>query len=68
MCFSTPDIPEPKAPPPEPNANSEEAKQRRAAIRQAASSAQGRQSTILTSPLGANVSPQNRLRTKLGGM
>lgn len=66
MCFSTPD---PVQPPSPPSADAEAARARIAAEQQAASQAQGRQATILTSPLGVpgSVRQQNRQRTTIGG-
>lgn len=66
MCFkpSTPDVPEA---PPVPSAEAEQAKTRRADERQAAEQAQGRASTIITTPLGAQDYGDNRKRTQIGG-
>lgn len=66
MCFKpkTPDVPEA---PPVPSAEAEQAKTRRADEKQAAEQAQGRASTIITTPLGAQDYGENRKRTTIGG-
>lgn len=68
MCvgnlFKKPDVP--KAPP-VPSPDNDAAKARVAAEQQAAAQAQGRQATILTSPLGVPGEPENRRRTQLSG-
>lgn len=68
MCFKpkTPDVPEA---PPVPSEEAEAAKTRRAEERQAAQQAQGRASTIITTPLGAQDygNEANRRRTQIGG-
>jgi len=68
MCFKpkTPDVPEA---PPVPSAEAEQAKTRRAEERQATEQAQGRASTIITTPLGAQDygDDANRRRTTIGG-
>lgn len=65
MCFAKPQ-PVPEAPP-VPSAQADEAKARIAAEQQTAQQTQGRQATILTSPLGAPTSDINRRRTTLSG-
>ncbi|MFI3903970.1 hypothetical protein [Ochrobactrum sp. S1502_03] len=68
MCFKpkTPDIPEAPAVPSE---DAEAAKTRRAAEQDASRQAQGRASTIITTPLGAQDygSEVNRRRTTISG-
>lgn len=68
MCFSPPKIEAPEAPP-VPNRNAEETKAAQAEARRVAQQSQGRQATILTTPLGTtgNTS-QNRQRTRLTGL
>lgn len=67
MCFKvdTPKVPDA---PPVPNKNAEDAKRRRAAEAQAAEASQGRQATIITSPLGDPSFGENVKRTRLGGV
>ena len=69
ICFKpkTPDVPEA---PPVPSEEAEAAKTRRAEERQAAQQAQGRASTIITTPLGAQDygNEANRRRTQIGGV
>lgn len=67
MCFKAPDPDIPEAPP-VPNKNNEETAARQEAERMAASQAQGRQATILTSPLGVPGNPDNRRRTTIRGL
>nr|WP_313709024.1 hypothetical protein [Brucella intermedia] len=50
-----------------PSEDAEAAKTRRAEERQAAEQAQGRASTIITTPLGAQDYGENRKRTTIGG-
>lgn len=67
MCFAS--APDPVMPPSPPSAESEAARARIAAEQQASAQAQGRQATILTSPLGVpgEVRQRNRQRTTIGG-
>lgn len=66
MCFSMkqPKVPEP---PPVPSKESDAAKARVAAEQQAINQSQGRQATILTSPLGVPGEATNRRRTQISG-
>lgn len=66
MCFA---MKQPKVPdaPPVPSKESEAAKARVAAERQAIDQSQGRQATILTSPLGVPGDVSNRRRTQISG-
>jgi len=66
MCFA---VKQPKVPeaPPVPSKEADAAKARVAAEQQAAQQSQGRQATILTSPLGVPGNAQNRKRTTITG-
>lgn len=64
MCFSTPRQPDP---PPVPSRNAEDAQRRRAAETMAAEQQQGRQATIITTPLGDPDFGKNVRRTQIGG-
>lgn len=68
MCFR-PDTPKVPDAPPVPSEEAEAAKSRRAAEQEASREAQGRASTIITTPLGAQDygDEQNRRRTTIGG-
>lgn len=68
MCFSQPKVKTPEAPP-VPSEEAEAAKSRRAAEQEAGRQAQGRASTIITTPLGAQDygDEQSRRRTTIGG-
>lgn len=69
MCFKAPDQPKIPEAPAVPNADAEAAKSRRAAEQEASRQAQGRASTIITTPLGAKDygNEANRRRTVIGG-
>lgn len=67
MCFKTPDVKVPDAPP-VPNANAEAAKARRQQEMQAAKQLQGRAATILNTPLGDPNYGEDIRRTRLGGI
>lgn len=68
MCFKAPEVKTPEAPP-VPSADAEAAKSRRTGEMQAGKQAQGRASTIITTPLGAQDygNEQNRRRTAISG-
>lgn len=66
MCFAMKQQKVPDAPP-VPSKESEAAKARVAAERQAIDQSQGRQATILTSPLGVPGDNANRKRAQLAG-
>lgn len=67
ICFSTPKVKVPDAPP-VPNANAEAAKARRQQEMQAAKQLQGRAATILNTPLGDPNYGEDIRRTRLGGI
>jgi len=65
MCFGKqPSVP---VAPPVPSKDAEDAQRRRANEAAAASQAQGRAATVITSPLGDPNYGNNVLKTKLGG-
>lgn len=66
MCFKTKAPEVPKAPP-VPSAEAEDAKRRRVDETAAQAAQQGRQATIITSPLGDPNFGKNINKTQLGG-